>query len=121
MTSIPADSFIESRFQHRIADIVAQRTGNPARSKRRNVSRTLEGAAPTRTAIDLWPRPSSIRISESRGNAASLISPLVLRSFLSGNRKVECLTSRTPRRTAQSAGGFELVTSTLTTLNEGAR
>ncbi|MDP9810052.1 hypothetical protein J2W42_002913 [Rhizobium tibeticum] len=42
---------------------------SPARSSRRNVSRTVEGAAPTRAAIDLWPRPPSnlcLRISRTR-------------------------------------------------------
>ena len=50
-------------------------TKAPQPSARRSVSRTVDGAAPTRTAIDLWPSPCSTRyLSISRTRRISSLS-----------------------------------------------
>jgi hypothetical protein len=62
---VVAEPFFVPAALYRAASNTASLTSSPnghespASSTRRSVSRTVEGAAPTRTAIALWPRPSS--------------------------------------------------------------
>lgn len=69
VTGLRAGSFIESRFQHRISDIVAQRPGKLGTLQTaQSLAHRLGGRTNTHRNR-LWPRPSSnlyLRISRTR-------------------------------------------------------
>jgi len=69
---------------------------NPAAAARRNVSRTVEGAAPTRYEIALWQSLPQIGIVKSREHTASPISPPASRSFPRTSQKKELLPAGRP-------------------------
>jgi PAS domain S-box-containing protein len=75
VTRLRPGPLVKRRFQDGIADVVTHGHDSPATAARRSVSRTVDGAAPTLTAIDLQPSPCSKRylnISRTRRISKSL-------------------------------------------------
>lgn len=89
---------VTEQFHDRRIDLTSSSNGHesPAAVARRSVSRTVDGAAPTRTAIDLWPSPCSARyLSISRTRRISSLSAGI--PFLPHHhRRKELHTGRTP-------------------------
>ncbi len=108
VTRLRPGRLVKRRFQDGIADVVTQRQESPAICTRPNVSRTVDGAAPTLTAIDLWPSPCSKRylnISRTR-RISSLSAGIPFRPR--HRRRKELHTSRTPTPDAVRRGRHHL-------------
>lgn len=76
------------RLKNCIADVVTRGEDSPATDARRSVSRTVEIAVPTRTAIDYTQVLAQSDVSITRGHAASPLSPRASRSFLFNSKRI---------------------------------
>ena len=102
MARLRAGRLVERRFQNRIADLIAQRPRKPGalRTTQRLAHRRRRRTNPHRNRLVAKALPQ-IGISISRGHAASSVSPLASRSFLSATKRTNLSPAEHPAQTAQ--------------------